>query len=123
VPDRPDMIMQAANIARILAETDVSHLWAPSRPTPSGFRSRLIRSLPRGLRIDLPGCALLLAGASRRPTTSTSIPASAPGSGWRCSSTTRTPSRSRPLRPRRLRKVNALQIEPSSVSLTPVQLS
>uniref|UniRef100_K3ZPX8 Sister chromatid cohesion protein n=1 Tax=Setaria italica TaxID=4555 RepID=K3ZPX8_SETIT len=25
-PDRPDMIMQAANIARILAETDVSHL-------------------------------------------------------------------------------------------------
>lgn len=26
VPDRPDMIMQAANIARILADTDVSHL-------------------------------------------------------------------------------------------------
>ena len=25
-PDRPDMIMQAANIARILADTDVSHL-------------------------------------------------------------------------------------------------
>ncbi|RLN34829.1 nipped-B-like protein B isoform X2 [Panicum miliaceum] len=25
-PDRPDMLMQAANIARILAETDVSHL-------------------------------------------------------------------------------------------------
>jgi cohesin loading factor subunit SCC2 len=25
-PDRPDMIMQAADIARILAETDVSHL-------------------------------------------------------------------------------------------------
>lgn len=25
-PDRPDMIMQAADIARILADTDVSHL-------------------------------------------------------------------------------------------------
>ncbi|KAF0909077.1 hypothetical protein E2562_031337 [Oryza meyeriana var. granulata] len=25
-PDRPDMIMQAANIGRILAETDVCHL-------------------------------------------------------------------------------------------------
>jgi cohesin loading factor subunit SCC2 len=34
-PDRPDMIMQAAAIARMLAATDISHLLVVSRPSPS----------------------------------------------------------------------------------------